>query len=258
MEWKKTMSTFVALAACGMLTMSVGCGKNEKTDVAAPSDNSKKLLMVTEATFPPYEYMENSKIVGIDPEIVGEIAKNLGYTLEIQDMKFDSVILAVQTGKADIAASGITVTADRKKQVNFTVPYVTAAQVIIIPKKSTIKTPDDLKGKRIGVQQGTTGDTYVKKYIGEPERYDNGALAVAALRAGKVDAVVLDSEPSKVHVSEYPNEIMLLPVALTQEEYAFALNKNNTKLLKGFNDELIKMRASGRLQQILDKYLNKE
>ena len=257
MEWKNTMRIFAAaVIAVGMLAFVSGCGKKDSTVV--PSSESKKLVMVTEATFPPYEYMENSKIVGIDPEIVGEIARNLGYKLVIQDMKFDSVILAVQTGKADIAASGITVTADRKKQVNFTVPYVTAAQVIIIPKKSSIKTPTDLKGKRIGVQQGTTGDTYVRKHICEPERYDNGALAVAALRAGKVDAVVLDGEPSKVHVQQYPNEIMLLPVALTQEEYAFALNKKNTKLLKAFNSELVRMRASGRLQQILDKYLNKK
>ena len=257
MEWKKTIRIFTAVAIVGsMLAFTSGCGKKDRASV--PAGKSKKLVMVTEATFPPYEYMENSKIVGIDPEIVGEIARNLGYTLVIQDMKFDSVILAVQTGKADIAASGITVTEDRKKQVNFTVPYVTAAQVIIVPKKSPIKTPEDLKGKRIGVQQGTTGDTYVRKNIGEPERYDNGALAVAALRAGKIDAVVLDSEPSKVHVSEHPNEIMLLPVPLTHEEYAFALNKNNPKLLKAFNDELVKMRASGRLQQILDKYLDKK
>ena len=257
MEWKNTMRIFTAAVIVGsMLVFASGCRKKDRA--AVPSGESKKLVMVTEATFPPYEYMENSKIVGIDPEIVGEIARNLGYTLVIQDMKFDSVILAVQTGKAGIAASGITVTADRKKQVNFTVPYVTAAQVIIVPKKSSIKTPADLKGKRIGVQQGTTGDTYVRKHICEPERYDNGSLAVAALRAGKVDAVVLDSEPSKVHVLEYPNEIMLLPVALTQEEYAFALNKNNPKLLKAFNNELVRMRTSGRLQQILDKYLNKK
>ena len=201
MEWKNTMRFFAAASITGcMLAFASGCGKKDRA--AVPSGESKKLVMVTEATFPPYEYMENSKIVGIDPEIVGEIARNLGYTLVIQDMKFDSVILAVQSGKADIAASGITVTADRRKQVNFTVPYVTAAQVIIVPKKSTIKTPTDLKGKRIGVQQGTTGDTYVRKHICEPERYDNGALAVAALRAGKVDAVVLDGEPSKVHVQD--------------------------------------------------------
>ena len=151
MEWKKTIRIFTAVAIVGsMLAFTSGCGKKDRASV--PAGKSKKLVMVTEATFPPYEYMENSKIVGIDPEIVGEIARNLGYTLVIQDMKFDSVILAVQTGKADIAASGITVTEDRKKQVNFTVPYVTAAQVIIVPKKSPIKTPEDLKGKRIGVQ----------------------------------------------------------------------------------------------------------
>ena len=188
MKWTNTIRFFAAAAiAVGMFAFASGCGKKDST--AVPSGESKKLVMVTEATFPPYEYMENSKIVGINPEIVGEIARNLGYTLVIQDMKFDSVILAVQTGKADIAASGITVTADRRKQVNFTIPYVTAAQVIIVPKKSTIKTPADLKGKRIGVQQGTTGDNYVRKHICEPERYDNGALAVVAAQEVRAEGL---------------------------------------------------------------------
>lgn len=239
-----------AILCCSALFLT-GCGDNQ-------ANGGKKVLkMATEATFPPYEYFENGKVCGIDVDIVTEITKNLGYDLEVVDMKFDSVILSVQTSKCDIAASGITVTEDRKKQINFTHPYVTAAQVIIVPKESKIGKPEDLKDEkiRIAVQQGTTGDSYVATNLHEPLRYDNAGLAVAALLAAKCEAVVCDSEPAKVHVSKHP-EVKILPIALTSEEYAFALNKKDTELLDGFNKELIKMRENGKLQAILDKYLN--
>ena len=244
---KKMFGLAMVLTAVCAAVMLAGCGKKAE---------KKVLRMATEATFPPYEYFEKGKIVGIDADIVTEIAKTLGYETEIIDMKFDSVILAVQTGKCEIAASGITVTEERKKQINFTIPYVTATQVIIVPKNSPLKTPDSLKDKkiRIGVQQGTTGDLYVAEKLHEPQRYDNAGLAVAALLTGKLDAVVCDGEPAKVHVEKHP-ELVILPVALTSEEYAFAIDKKNTQLLKDFNRELVKMHKSGRLQQILDKYL---
>ena len=240
---KKMFGLAMVLTAVCAAVMLAGCGKKAE---------KKVLRMATEATFPPYEYFEKGKIVGIDADIVTEIAKTLGYETEIIDMKFDSVILAVQTGKCEIAASGITVTEERKKQINFTIPYVTATQVIIIPKNSPLKTPDSLKDKkiRIGVQQGTTGDLYVLGIVIDlPD-----ASVIAALLAGKLDAVVCDGEPAKVHVEKHP-ELVILPVALTSEEYAFAIDKKNTQLLKDFNRELVKMHKSGRLQQILDKYL---
>ena len=168
------------------------CGKEDKP----------KLTMVTEATFPPYEFRTGNKIDGIDPAIIRHITAKLGYELEIQDMSFDSVITAVQSGKADVAASGITVTEDRKKQVNFTLPYVIAKQVIIVKNDSRIKSASDLKKYTVGVQHGTTGDLYVTKNIKEPQRFTNGALAVTALASGKLDAVVIDGEPAEVYVSQ--------------------------------------------------------
>ena len=209
--------------------------------------------MATNATFPPYEYLADHKIDGIDPKIVSTIAEALGYELEIQDMAFDSVIAAVQSGKADIAASGITVTEERKKQVFFTVPYVVAEQVIIVKKESKIKGSSDLKGLRIGVQHGTTGDTYVTKNIQEPERFNNGPLAVAALLADKIDAVVVDGEPAEVYIQQRPG-LKKLEQPLTFEEYAFAIGKHNPELLKKFNDQLMKLKASGKLDAIIQHY----
>ena len=220
-----------------------GCGKGKE----------KKLVVVTNAAFPPYEYVVNRKIEGIDPHIIRQIADRLGYTVEIQDMSFDSVIAAVQSGKADIAASGITVTEERKKQVAFSHPYVVAEQVIIVPKTSKIAGRNDLKGKRIGVQHGTTGDMYVSKHICEPERYQNSAVAVAALLAGKLDAIVIDTEPAEVFVKQRTS-LKRLPEPLTFEEYAFAFNKKNSELYVAFNEELDKMIKSGEVAQIIEMY----
>lgn len=215
--------------------------------------SSPKLIMVTNATFPPYEYVENQKIDGIDPEIIKRIAERLGFELEIQDMSFDSIIAAVQSGKADIAASGITVTEERKKQVFFTTPYVVASQVIIVNKSSEIKSAKDLKKYRIGVQHGTTGDLYVTKHVREPERFSNGPLAVSALLARKIDAVVSDSEPAEVYISQHKN-LHILKEPLTSEEYAFAINKKDKELLLKINAELEKMKSSGELSAIITHY----
>lgn len=231
------------------ILLAAGCREKEKP----------RLVMATNATFPPYEYVTNHKIDGIDPAIVRLIAQRLGYELDIQDMAFDSVIAAVQSGKADIAASGITVTEERKKQVFFTLPYVIAEQAIIVKRDSGIRTVDDLKKLRIGVQHGTTGDTYVTKNIKEPERFNNGPLAVAALASGKIDAVIVDGEPAEVYVSQKP-ELKKLNEPLTFEEYAFAIGKHNPELLANFDRELQKLKDSGELFSIIKHYkeLNSE
>ena len=220
-----------------------GCGRNDD-----------RLVMVTEATFPPYEFREGGKIVGIDVDLMKAVAKKTGRELVVEDMSFDSVIAAVQAGKADVAASGITVTDERKRQVGFSHPYVTAQQVVIVPKDSEIRGSADLKGKRIGVQHGTTGDLYVTRNIREPERFPNGSLAVAALDAGKLDAVVLDGEPSKVHVALHEN-LVILDEPLTTEEYAIAVTRKNTALLEEINAVIDELRENGGLEKIKAKYV---
>ena len=240
------MRRFLFLMAALLLCF---CGCKDNT----PEESQKKLVMVTNATFPPYEYVEKGNIEGIDPEVVRRIATRLGYELEIQDMAFDAIIAAVQTGKAQIAASGITVTEDRKKKVFFTDSYVIAAQVMIVPQNSPIKGMADLKGKRIGVQHGTTGDMYVKENIQEPQRFQHGPDAVTALVNGKLDVVVIDGEPAEAYVSKNPS-LKLLSQPLVQEEYAFAIGKSNKKLLDQFNAELRKMKKSGELAKIINTY----
>ena len=216
-------------------------------------DKKPRLVMATNAAFRPYEYWEGGKIVGIDPDIIRKIADNLGYELVIHDMKFESVIASIQAHKADIAASGITVTEDRKKMVDFTIPYAKTEQRVIVLNKSNIYNTKDLKDKRIGVQLGTTGDTFVKDNIKEPIRFDNGSLAVAALLAKKIDAVVLDGDPCKVHVASNP-KLRLLENSLFVDEYAFAVKKGREELLTKINAELAKLISDGYVKEIEKNY----
>ena len=214
------------------------------------------LVMATNAEFPPYEYHDGDEIVGIDAEVAAAIADELGMTLEIQDMAFDSILAAVQSGKADMGVAGMTVTEDRLKNVNFTDTYAEAAQVIIVQEGSEIAGPDDLEGKVVGVQLGTTGDLYCDDVNPQSvERYNKGFEAVQALLQGKIDAVVIDREPAKVFVEE--NEgLEIVDEAFTEEEYAIAIAKDNTELLDKVNDALATLKESGELQEIIDKYIN--
>ena len=220
-------------------------------------ERGPELVMATDATFPPYEYFSGEEIVGIDVDVVAEIARRNGMSSRVENMKFESVIAAVQSGKVSLAAAGITVSADREQQVNFTRPYARAMQVVIVPQGADIESAAHLSGRRIGVQSGTTGDLYVAEHIGEPERFANGALAVAALVAGKVDAVVLDNLPAEKHVARNP-KLKILPEPLTSEEYAIAVNKNHPQLLSMLNATLESMEQDGTLARIAESYLNRQ
>lgn len=240
------MKKLLATVLAGVMTLSFGMTALADGDV---------LVMATNAEFPPYEYHEGDEIVGIDAEVAALIAEELGMTLEIEDMAFDSVLAAVQSGKADIAMAGITVTEDRKLAVNFTDTYTTATQMIIVREDSEIASPDDLVGKTIGVQLGTTGDIYAEDVEGATiERYNKGFEAVQAVIQGKIDAVVIDGEPAKVFVEQ--NEgIKLLDEAFTEEEYAIAVAKDNEELLEKINTALNTLKDNGEFDKVVAKYI---
>ncbi|NLN65207.1 MAG: basic amino acid ABC transporter substrate-binding protein [Clostridiaceae bacterium] len=224
---------------------------------ACSGGGDKQLVMATNAAFPPYEYYENEKIVGIDAEIAEAIAKKLDMELKIEDMEFGSIITAVQTGKVDMGMAGMTITEDRLISVNFSTPYTTASQVIIVTEDSDITSVDDLADKSIGVQESTTGDIYISDEFPEADvqRYSKGVEAVQALIQGKVSAVVIDSEPAKVFVNQ--NEgLNILPEAYTTEEYAIAVSKKNGALLDKLNTALAELTEDGTIQRIIDKYIS--
>lgn len=265
----------LTLAACMAASLTACSSKPAETTAAAttaaPADTKAEetsaeetkaaggtLVMATNAEFPPYEYYEGGEIVGIDVEIAKAIAEEMGMDFEVEDMAFDSIIPAVQSGKADFGAAGMTVDEKRLQSVDFSDSYATATQVVIVKEDSDIASPDDLTGKTIGVQLGTTGDIYASDIEGATvEQYNKGFEAVQALTQNKIDAVVIDGEPAKVFVSQ--NEgLKILDDALTVEEYAICVKKGNTELVEGINKAIANLKETGKLQEIVDKYISAE
>ncbi|MDO5291913.1 MAG: basic amino acid ABC transporter substrate-binding protein [bacterium] len=243
------------LLAATVMTSLVACGSKESG--TADSNEKKVLTMATNAEFPPYEYRDGNDIVGIDVDIAKAIADDLGMELKVNSIEFDSIIPAVNSGKADIGVAGMTVTPDRKENVEFTDSYTTSTQIMIVKEDNTdITKPEDLKGKKVGVQTGTTGDLYVsdKEKGIEVSRFSKGMEAVQSLTQGKVDAVVIDSEPAKEFVKQNTG-IKILDESYTNEDYAIAVKKGNTELTEKINASLKKLKESGELQKIIDKYI---
>ena len=249
---KKNLMKIITLALAGALSagMLAGCGGNKADNV---------LTMATNAEFPPYEYYDGDKVVGIDAEVAAAIAEKLGMELEIVDTAFDSIIPAIQAKKYDIGMAGMTVTDERLEEVNFSDTYAKGVQVVIVKEDSGIASLDDLNGKKIGVQLGTTGDIYATGDYGEENviKYGKGADAVIALNGGDVDAVIIDNEPAKAFVAENKG-LTILNTEYAIEDYAIAIKKGNTKLLDDINGALETLTANGTIDAIISKFIKSE
>lgn len=204
------------------------------------------IIMGTEATFPPFEFRnEKNEVVGFDIDIGRKIAEALGVELKIIDMPFDSLIPSLVTKKIDMAIAAMTITEERKKSVSFSDPYFRAGQVIVVRKGyPPIKTLEELKGKKVAVQQGTTGDLIVSEIKGvQISRFTRFTDAFLELMNKRVDAVVLDFAPARAYVAMYPQLIITSDV-LSKEEYGIAVRKEDAELLNFINDVLKTMKKS--------------
>ena len=254
----------IVLAALMICALFAGCGNKAASGLKTVEPG--KLIMATNAAFPPYEFIEGNEIVGIDAEIAGAIAEKLGLELQIDDMEFDSIIESVKGGKADIGLAGMTVTPERQEVINFTASYATGVQVVIVTEDSAITSVDDLFADGamhiIGVQRNTTGDLYSTWDLEDAglatiDRYSKGADAVQALLTGKVDCVVIDNEPAKAFVAA--NEgLKILDTAYAVEDYAAAMNKDNAELYEAVNKALEELIADGTVKTIVEKYIPAE
>ena len=216
-----------------------------------------KLTMSTNAAFPPYEMTTDSgDLEGIDIEVAGAIAKKLGLELQVDDMDFDAALLAAQQGKSDIVMAGVSVTEERQKVMEFSDSYATGVQVIIVKEDSEIASVEDLDGKMIGTQRGTTGNIYCTDDYGEDHitTYDNGLTAVQALMNGQVDCVVIDQEPAKAFVAANQG-LKILETEYVSEDYAIGMAKGNTALQSAVNKALAELQEDGTVQSIVDKYI---
>ena len=254
----------LSLAACGGSASTASseaasseAASSEETSEAASSEAASesadaaelttvtagKLTMSTNAAFPPYEMTaDDGSFEGIDIEVAAAIADKLGLELQVDDMDFDAALLAAQNGKSDMVMAGVTVTDERQKVMDFSDTYAEGIQSVIVPEDSDIASVDDLAGKTIGTQRGTTGYIYCTDDFGEDSvvAYDNGLTAVQALNNGQVDAVVIDNAPAKEFVAANTG-LKILDTAYAQEDYAIGVAKGNTAL-----------------QSIVDKYIKAE
>ena len=263
----------LALTACGgsSSTASSAAASSVASSAAASSEAASaaatelttveagKLTMATNAAFPPYEMTTDAgEFEGIDIETAQAIADKLGLELQIDDMDFDAALLSVQQGKADIVMAGVTVTDERKAVMDFSDSYATGIQSIIVPEGSDIASPDDLAGKKIGTQRGTTGYIYCSDDVGDENvvAYDDGLTAVQALNNGQVDAVVIDNAPAKEFVAANPG-LVILDTSYAEEDYAIGMAKGSS-LEDAVNAVLEELKADGTLQSIVDKYITAE
>ena len=245
----------IVLAALMVTCAFAGCS----ADSGMNTIENGKLIMSTNAAFPPYEMVaDDGSFEGIDVEVAGAIAEKLGLELVVDDMDFDAALLAVQQNKSDMVMAGVTVTEDRQMVMNFSDSYATGVQVIIVPEGSDVSI-DNLGDKMIGTQRATTGYIYASGDYGEDHvtAYDNGASAVQALMNGQVDCVIIDSAPAEAFVAANPG-LTILDTEYITENYAIGLNKENTELLEAVNGALAELIADGTVQSIIDKYISAE
>ena len=253
-----------AMAACGAQepkTNDAAAGNATATNDTPNVDAIKaagKIVMLTNAAFPPFEYLgDDGKVAGVDVEIAQAIADSLGVELEIIDMDFDSIVPAIQSGKGDLGLAGMSATDERRESVDFSIDYFSTTQsIIVLDSNTTIAGPDDLAGLTIGVQLGTTGDLYATDYIENAtiSRYKTGSDAGLALVNGQVDAVVIDQMPAQQIVAANKG-LKVLDEPLTEEVYAIAIAKGKDDLKAVVDQVLSKMISDGTVDSLITKHM---
>ncbi|ONI40753.1 hypothetical protein AN640_08425 [Candidatus Epulonipiscium fishelsonii] len=253
-KYQKVLTTILLGGALvGSLT---GCGSSDTAESISTEASTKEILVMgTNATFPPFEYVDQNEIVGFDVEMAGLIAKELGMELQVQDMEFEAIFGALPNNMIDIGMAGITISEDRLAQVDFTDGYFNTKQLIIAKKDSGITTSDDLVGKKIGAQLGTTSATFAKLYIEDVKviEFNKSALAVADLMNGTIDAVIVDAAPAQELVKGQ-DSLMILETPFAEEEYAIAIKKGNSELTEKINVALTSIKESGQYDELYSKY----
>ena len=265
------------LAVLMLTAMFASCG-GKKGQTLDEIKESGKLIVYTEAGFAPFEFIYNNEVVGVDIAICEEIAKEIGVELVVQDVAFNTILGAIESGKAAIGAAGITITEERAKQVDFSIPYTTSKQYIIVKSDSEIASYADLAGKKIGVQLGTSSDFIISDAINGTEddngnhvkgdfegtgatvsTYANPNLAAVNLEGDKLDAVVTDKLPAQLIVDNSNGsykcfELIYEDGSLTDETYGLCVAKGNTELLEVVNKVLENLIETGKIEEYILYY----
>ena len=227
-----------------LLFLCVGC-----------TDRENKIIMVTEASFAPYEYYSDGKIAGIDVDIALEIAKELGKKLVVKDVSFESIIHEVKSGKADIGVAGISFSEERAKQVDFSLDYVSSRQIVIVKKNNGINSIDDIDSAKIAVQLGSVADMYVSEKYNKKNivRHKKYLAAIQDVIDNKADCVVMDELPA-LQILKDNNELKILDDALVVDNYGIIVNKGNEELLSVINKVITRLKSEGKIEEYILKH----
>lgn len=251
----------ILLAGTMMISMAACGGKEEGA-------KSEKLIVGTEAGFAPYEYMKGNEVVGIDMDIAKAIADEMGKELEIKNMDFDGALAAVQSGKVDFVAAGVSISPEREEAMDFSNEYVNSTEVIVVNKENPAVTPageelagSDLDGKVVAVQQGNIADIWVSNKDNcnpkEVKRYTKFAQAAEDLKNGKIDCIVMDQYPAEELVAAN-DTLATLDGTLFEDKYAIAVKKGNKELLDEINKVIDKLVEEGKIEEFTANHVQSE
>ncbi len=244
----------IVVAVVGYMYWDVELNPSSSTAQTA-GGLEKTLVLGTDPGFKPFEYKQGQQTVGFDIDLAREIAKDTNRSLQIEEIAFDGLLPALQAGRIDLIAAGMTVTSERKQNAEFSNSYYTATQKVIVPKVGSVVVGiEDLAGKRIGVQLGTTGDTLAREINGaKVVQLQSTSSVMQELNSRRIDAAIMDNGPASQYLVTNPG-LTMLSRNLSREEYAIAIRKGNTKLLKEVNDSIAKMKRDGRYDALVKKY----
>jgi len=249
----------LGMAACTSTPAATTTTAAAETTTAAAETTRTKLVWGTNAAFIPFEMRENDKVVGVDADLAKAVADKMGVELVVEDMDFDALPAALDSGKIDFIAAGFTKNAEREQTMDFSKEYFTAVQVVVVKEGNEIgiASEDDLKGKSIGVQTGTTGDLYFASEIEDAkvERYENIQMACQDLVDGRIDCVIGDNLPIVNLMSSMEGLEKVEAIKYEEEKYAMAVKKGeNADVLKAINEVLTEMESKGEIDALVDKY----
>ena len=252
-KMKKIMLTGMAVLAMDALV--AGCGSDSNSGQAA---NGKQVIKVgTNATFVPFEFKDESSqdLTGFDIDMVKAIAKKMNADVQFKNVAFDALIPSLGNKDIDMAASGMTITKARSEKVLFAAPYYESGMAVVVKGNSPINTLEDLQGKNISVQMGTTGADLAGKIANATlKQFDHSSDALLELNKGGVDAAVLDLPVAQYYASKHQGDVKVIPYPNTKEYFGFAFAKNNKELQEAVNKALAEMKKDGELNAIYQKW----
>jgi polar amino acid transport system substrate-binding protein len=258
-----TKTAMLAALAAGTLALSACGGGSDEPGATGEAGglslvNEGALTVCSDIPYPPFEFEKDGEYTGFDMDLMREIASGMDLELEVQDVGFDALQsgAVIAAGQCDVAASAVTITEDREKNLTFSEPYYDSLQSLLVPADSDVKSIEDLAGKSVGVQQGTTGATYTRENVPEDTKvvdFPSDAEMYAAIQAGNVDALLQDLPVNLGHTED--GQFTIAEEYKTDEQYGFAFAKEGSEeLVSAVNEQLSELRDNGKYQEIYDTY----